>query len=55
MTDEDIVTSCAELEMDGEIGFNTTCRATARSHIRRINEWLSENHYDWRAELTIDK
>ncbi len=55
MTDDGIMMCCAELEMDGEIGFGTTCRATARNHIRRMNEWLADNHYDWRAELTVDK
>ena len=55
MTDDDIMMCCTELEMDGKIGFNTTCRATAKRHVERMNRWFEENHYDWRAELSVDE
>lgn len=55
ITDNDIAMWCVEIMLDKEFTFITTCRATARNHIRRMNEWLDYNHNDWRVELTVDK
>lgn len=51
----DIVLAVEELGMDGEICLCRCSRSTAYRDAKRINEYLTENHYDWRVKLTIDK
>ena len=51
----DVVLTVEELSMDGEICLGRCSRSTAYRDVKRINEYLTENRYDWRVKLTIDK
>ena len=51
----DIVLTVEELGMDGEICLGRCSRSTAYRDVKRINEYLIANRYDWRVKLVIDK
>lgn len=51
----DIVLTVEEIGIDGEISLGRCSRSTAYRNMRRINDYLADNRYDWRVKLVIDK
>lgn len=51
----DIALTVEELALSGEVSLGRCSRSTAYRDVKRINEYLIQNRYDWRVKLTNDK
>lgn len=51
----DIQLAIEELSLSGEVSLGRCSRSTAYRDVKRVNEFLHNNHYDWRVKLTVDK
>lgn len=51
----DLTLAVEELGLSGEINLGRCSRSTAYRDVKRINEYLEYNKYDWRVKLIVAK
>lgn len=51
----DIALTVEELSLSGAVSLGRCSKSTAYRDVRRINDYLRANKYDWQVRLTIDK
>lgn len=51
----DIALTVEELSLSGAVSLGRCSKSTAYKDVRRVNDYLKANKYDWRVRLTIDK